>query len=469
MFDNFRASVYDIEERNRLWSFSKLEFHDYQKKSSKYDKRGFTIKESKQLDGVIFSNFKDRLDILVFPHKMKNLGIHNADAFSMEECMNTLKNFFNQLPISDYSLYKIRSLEAGVNFIVDGYGEDLITNTQWWKRTRFRHHDNLGYSKTAFSVDKTGKANTHLILKFYLKYIMAPNYCKPDTLRFELKSRKAAYFKNKLKIDTLEDLFTVTPYMHVKKEIFRTVGQITILEQDFDDSSLPEKDKIFLRTYSNPLQWDKIFRAQKNKFARYRSKYLKILDRTGFNIHRGLLKAVDDKLNELTLPLSTKSVENFPPRITAFSDQENPESVDYFPIDKREIFPTIDLSNHYCAITNIRLLCEGPVKKGEGIPKYIRTNTIEFLKERDPDVYTSLLHWLVPKIKNKGYKLPKSAKSLNGHLCHVIRNRYASQMRRGRKECDRRKGTSSGRTLKRPIRSNEIEIISKYINQLIIR
>ncbi|MEP2059132.1 MAG: hypothetical protein ABJJ05_15075 [Maribacter litoralis] len=314
--------------------------------------------------------------------------------------------------------YKIVNIEFGVNYIIEGYGKELIRFFEYWQKNEFQTHPGLSYSRKACRYKPNGKDNNYKIVKSYSKGIQHPMFCDEETNRFEIKSKESKYCKS-MGVSDVSDLIKISSYKQMGEELIKTSKQVLILDHKTEFKNLNEAEQVKLRSYLSGHTWYEQTLLSKNMFGRMKDRYMCLLDKTGFNVNSVFQSKIQSKVSELLgVELSPLTKALIKPR----GDDSN--------IIISGIVPPLDLSTHYCQLTGINLKHEGPLRKGKGVPKYIRSGTINYLRRNDLGVYYHLQSWLIPKIDKRDFKLPKSAKSMKNHMCHVVRNRYASKLRR---------------------------------------
>jgi len=300
MVDFLKLLVTDAAEIERIWSNEKLVFHNY-KEHLHFDKEVIRTKTTRSYKGVLFAKYQRKIEVLIAPHLLKNKYLHNADDFNAKDCIHQLKNLFDELGINSLEHYKVVNIEFGLNVLIQGYSHDLIMFAEYWKQTQFRSDLELGYSRKAFAIMDNGKAQTYKIVKLYSKGIQHPQYCHPDTVRFELKSKKSRYI-NKLGISTLQELLHPLSYESMATELIQTTKEILWLDQSVEIDNLDSKERIKLREYLSPYTWLRIRKENhRTAFRKHKIKYLKLLDKCGQNIHLSMTKVVEKKAFDLAL------------------------------------------------------------------------------------------------------------------------------------------------------------------------
>ncbi len=155
MIDWLQSYITDTYEVEKLWANPLLYFkNEIQKRS---DATGEIYqKQTKEFEGITFrkephypKNEKEGLERIVLgfkPHYWHNNNLHNANDFNIANCVNTIIRFIELFEITDFEKYPINNLEYGVNFILEGYGKELIGFNSYHSRNQFMQDENQRYS-----------------------------------------------------------------------------------------------------------------------------------------------------------------------------------------------------------------------------------------------------------------------------------------------------------------------------------
>lgn len=305
MIDFLKILIKDEVLVNRFKTDSRLFFHNRRERLSHFDFETIYAKETKQYKGILFCFFECKLEILFRPHYFFNANLHNANDFSMQDCISVLNEFINEFQIvSELDKFQIINLEFGINPISPVCVQDLITYAKYHQKNEFVNDDGLRFSKKSYRTNKNGTANQYKIIKLYAKSIQFPNYCALNTFRFEIKSKKSKYI-NSLGIRYLNDLLKPEIYQKLKSEIVNEFKQILILDNNHQYQNLNTRQKEKLKHYLNSDSWYKIVQNNiyRNKFSRAKKQYIDLLDKSGQNIHCELFDIVQKKLDFLTVKI----------------------------------------------------------------------------------------------------------------------------------------------------------------------
>ena len=254
--------------------------------------------------GIVFCFYADRMEIMFKPHYYFNNNDHNGNDFHAGDCMTVITQFIQEFDLSDRKA-EIMQLEFGVNFISGSYRPDkVISFAQYHFKNRYETGD-LAYFKKFYSINsKNGQrqVNDFKIIKFYWKgnQFSGVAAVDPDTLRFEVKSKKRTYI-NGLGITHIEDLVNEPVFRRFKTEIEKEFTNILFIDYEANRTSLKQKESDKLQMYLSDYFWYSTIQKDRdrNAFSRHKKNYNSLLDKTGNNIHTELLKVIVRKTDQL--------------------------------------------------------------------------------------------------------------------------------------------------------------------------
>lgn len=311
MVDFIKLIVINPKEVKRLWEDPELSFYQYSEKSSRYDRSILNTKKIRQYksEDVLIGNFNSRLEVAIKPHYLANNGTHNADDFSVTRSIETLTKLLEDLGIEQMEHYKVINLEYGVNLVVPNQSEELIRFWKRWKRYEtYSHKEGYAFAKMSYSFNRHGKANTEKLIKFYHKHKQKgmSAYCHPDTLRFEVRTKKSRYI-NTLGILHLGNLLSDEVYTAMGDDLLKVSKELLFLDHNVYLGNLSKKDQDKLRNYYlNEYTWEKLINdSHRNTFPQNKVKYFELLDKTTDNIHTIFRDTVNEKVTQL---LTSKDV-----------------------------------------------------------------------------------------------------------------------------------------------------------------
>lgn len=409
MKDGLKICVVDNTEVNRLWNNELLYSMKDEEKVNRTTGELYK-KHTKEYEGIIFRNEPHiprndnegprRLVITFKPHYWYNQDKHNANDFTVNQSIHTIQKFIDLFDLHDYSKFPVNNLEYGVNFVLPGYGKEVIGFNCYHYRNEFTRDENQQYSKKAKKFNpKTGIAQKYLTIKFYAKGFQFPDYCNPNTLRFEVHTKKSKKI-NRLGIFNIGDLLKPEIYIELKNDLLRSVGHTLIIDQNPMLANLNKKDSNLLTKYSNSGFWfAAINHARTSNFNEKKKTYIRLLDKTGLNINRMFKVAIEEKLNLLFeqncnySPLNTKS-----------------ENRNHSPIDKGGMFTL--LPSKLCPVTGLDISMQKPNSK-------LLSNTgLKHYEKEAPITFEKLSHTLLTGEENT-YE-----NDLYSRISKQIRNRY---------------------------------------------
>ena len=298
--DFLKIDIRDKVTINNIKSNSLLIWYSKSENLSHFDFEQIQTKETKYYKGILFCFYHNRLEILFRPHYYFNNNIHNANDFSVKDCISVIQDFIDILKIENFELYKIVNLEFGFNLILDMLIENLITFIGYHGKNEFKTDTGLAYSKKSYTYNRKGIANTYKTIKAYAKGIQYPEYTDRNTFRFEVKSKKSRYI-NPLGIRNISDLLNPEIYNNLAIRLLEEFKDVLILDNETTFENLSNKEKDALKDYLNTHTWYKILQNKKNRngFSKEKKKYFRLLDKTGNNIHKVLYNLIYNKLEKL--------------------------------------------------------------------------------------------------------------------------------------------------------------------------
>lgn len=298
MIDFVKIQVTDKAEITKLYKNCKLIWFQKSDRLKDTEEGIISTKTTKIYNGIIFNFYENHLNILFKPHYYFNNNLHNANDFTINNCINIFRVFMFEFSISKYTLYKIINIEFGVNFRSEKYGKNLISFTEYHRRDQFYNDNELAFSKKSYSIDKEGKMNKYKIIKFYCKGLQFPNFCNINTLRLEVKSKRTKYIKS-LKVFNIEDLLHQQPYDEMKKETILTVNNLLIIDHFVNFKKLNKKKENQLKNYLNTHTWYDSIQKSRNTFNQKKKRYFDLLNESGSNVHEELKSIVISKIDVL--------------------------------------------------------------------------------------------------------------------------------------------------------------------------
>jgi hypothetical protein len=299
MVDYIKLSTKDTSIIEYFRKDQRLQWCSSEDKFNRYDPEVINTKDKFQYKGIVFCFYPNELKISFFPHYYFNGNLHNANDFKVIDCVNVILEFKNTFKI-DWEKLRIINLEFGINVLSPIDVKDLIMFLAYHNQNKFRTDIQYPHSKKSYRINKRSeRPNDYKIIKAYAKGIQLPDFCDKNTFRFEIKSDQSKYI-NKLGIFNTNDLLNVEVYERFSDKLIREFKEVLLLNDDDDDSNLTVKEKSKFRSYLHPNFWYRIKQDNKrNTFNKEKTKYYKLLDKTGNHLKKQLEKIIFDKLEYL--------------------------------------------------------------------------------------------------------------------------------------------------------------------------
>ncbi|AZA52059.1 hypothetical protein [Chryseobacterium sp. G0201] len=235
------------------------------------------------------------LEISISPHYHYNQYHHNGNDLTPDNCIKTVLDILTYLKIEphEYNILKVVNIEFGLNLTPDIDVKTLVNGLYFYKKTVFM----IPESKNKYF--KITHATNYKQIKAYakgLQFSEFPEYgINQDTFRFEVKSKKSANI-NKYGIKTVSDLLKIETYAILAQKILSEWENVLIINNSPDFSNLKTEEVQFISKSRKVEFWDDLKQeANRNKFARYKEKYYKIL-KTKNNPHLQIKIQIIDKI-----------------------------------------------------------------------------------------------------------------------------------------------------------------------------
>ncbi len=401
MIDFVKMMITDYKSIKNIWTNPLLYFD---KDLSKVNTKTGEIEKfkTKHFEGVKFSlapyapkNPKEgaeRLEIRFKPHYWFNKDRHNANDFTPNQARATIQRFIKLFNIEHPEDFKVVNLEYGLNFLVDGYGKELISYPSYHQKDEFVRDLDHRYSKQK-------KSTKYLIIKLYSKGVQFPEHCPGSTIRFEVKSKRSKRI-NPLGIYHLGDLLKEAPYQAMKADIIANAKRVLIIDPDPNYIGLTKRETNKLKEYSNPSFWFKaINQSRTNAFDEKKKTYLSYLDKTGNNINRKFVESIEQKLTQLFDQIGINS-----------APQEKNEIGINSPMLKGESIPFSQ--SRVCPITGMDITMQ---KEGSNL---LSNTGLKHLEKTDRERFKELENILLTGQYNK------FERTVYDMMSKQIRNRY---------------------------------------------
>lgn len=277
MIDFIKFEIKDETLGNTVWENSDLEYLSETDYLNRHTGEVKTI-QKKTHRNLIFAKYDNRLEISGSLHKYRNNGIHNADDFSISDCIKTINSLCANFHIDPKICYPT-NLEFGVNIIAPIDVSDLVKWLRFHNRTQFIKFPDLKECYFA--------GTSYFGVKAYNKTANFPQYALPNLFRFEGKTRQSKYLNAK-DITTLADL--------TKPTVLKRLG--TVLLSEWGNVLIFDKRHKKTAKFCNTDYWlDVINSKHRNTFINQKKIYYKKLGKKG--LQNLISKGIEEKLNVL--------------------------------------------------------------------------------------------------------------------------------------------------------------------------
>lgn len=300
MIDFLKIKVTDAEVIKYFWQHELLYFHSENEKLLSDNETIKTVKK-KQYKQIEFEFTKYVLYIRFKPHYYYNNNLHNANDFSVLNCIKTLSELKNIFDL-DLRYLPIVNIEFGLNVVLPQQLiciKDFLIYMIFHNRNPFYTSNKYSHCRYSHSVDRNGYANVYKMIKAYAKGVQFPLFTDKNTFRFEVKSNRKEYI-NTLGIHTLNDLLNPNIYTKLIDAILKEFDEVLII----DEQAKPILSKIKLNNHKkklNPIYWNKLLNKSQNVFRRNIIAYYDALNTCDIHLKKEVRKLMFDKLLELKM------------------------------------------------------------------------------------------------------------------------------------------------------------------------
>lgn len=285
MLDLIKFKITDVVLINKVWNNELLE---YVGKSERLYIDEIKEKHTKRYKNLYFIKHQNRLEVSGSIHYFYNDGLHNADDFYIEYCINAINQIKDLFSI-DLNKCQIINLEYGVNINPIINVTDLIHNLVYHEKRQFTR------PTTHFSFKLAGY-EAYKQIKAYDKSVQFPHECE-NTFRFEVRSRQAKFIHN-LGLFTLHDLTLLENYNIL----------IASLLKEWDNVLLFDTSKDIDTKFFNSVFWEETIKnGNRNKFNNQKKLYYKKLGSK--NLHSTIRNIIERRTKYLKcvhIPTITK-------------------------------------------------------------------------------------------------------------------------------------------------------------------
>lgn len=257
--------------------------------------------KKRQYNNIIFEFTKYALYIKFKPHYNYNNHLHNANDFSVLNCIRTIKEFVKTFNVG-LEYLQIIHIEFGVNIKLPHQlicVKELLSNMIYHKRNEFYTHNKYVLCRFSHSSNRDFKANVYKIIKAYAKGVQYPLFTDKNTFRFEVKSNRKEYI-NKLGVYTLFDLLNPNIYTTLNNNVLKEFDEVLIIDEKAKPILSETKQKNYEKKL-NPLFWSKLLHKTQNVFRNNVRTYYDALNTCDTHLKKEVRKLIFDKLLELKM------------------------------------------------------------------------------------------------------------------------------------------------------------------------
>lgn len=300
MIDFIKIKVTDAKVIQHFWQHHLLYMHSNSEKLL-YDNEVIKEVQKKQYKNVIFEFTHYALYIHFKPHYYYNNNLHNANDFSVLDCINTLIEFTKNFNVNLKCL-QIINIEFGFNVVIPKElkcVKELLIYMIYHCRNPFYTNNKYLHCRFSHSIDRHGKANVYKMIKAYSKGVQYPMFTDENTFRFEVKSNRKEYI-NRLGIYTLHDLLNPNIYNILTQTLLKEFDDVLII----DDEAKPNLSGTKLNNHYkklNPIYWCKLLNKSQNAFRRNLKAYNDALNTCDTHLKKDVRKLIFDKLLDLKM------------------------------------------------------------------------------------------------------------------------------------------------------------------------
>ena len=287
MLDGIKIVIKDTDQIYKVWSHSDLIYHSEHSYLNKSD-GSLKLVVKKTFFNLEFIQYEERLEIKGSLHKLFNSGLHNANDFTVSDCIKTIDKLCSQFGI-DPVLCNVINLEFGVNITAPVNVSDLVKWLRFHGKNKFEPYEKL---------DQCFSAGTdYFKVKAYNKTLQFPEYAQPNTFRFEGKTRQSKYLRTK-GIKTLRDLTAPAIYGQLSDIILSEWVNVLIFDK---------RTKKGVK-FCNTDFWEEIINYNhRNTFTNTKKKYYKLLGGNG--LQNLIYTAISEKLTFLITCANSTSLD----------------------------------------------------------------------------------------------------------------------------------------------------------------
>lgn len=266
MVDLLSIKTQDTEQIELIWNNKNLE---YQSETTVPDKRKGNEGELLNIDTYVYKNlafirYHNRLEIKGSLHYYFNNGLHNANYFSVIDCIAVIRELIQVFGLNPYK-FTPNGMEWAINMQPEKEVNSLLRCFKFYGKKIISESQKYKNFFTAGS--------NYQSLKIYNKTQDCPLYALPNTLRFEAKTAEYKRLKS-LGIKTLADLLTPETYGRLANHLYNEWQDVLIF--DFNLSEFKDEQ-------TTEYWQDAIYNKSRNTFINRKKDFIKRLPKNSLH------------------------------------------------------------------------------------------------------------------------------------------------------------------------------------------
>ncbi len=232
-------------------------------------------------------------------HYFFNNGKHNYNNFGFKDLLKVLEEIKNEFGITP-GMMEIQNIEFGINLSLSVNVNRILDGLLMHQKREF---------ETLLDSDGYYKQVKHS--NYYVKcYHKGKQFNQGEILRFELKIKKKAFFKqnNISGINTLQDLLNSQVYDKVKEIVIYKWNEIVFYDFTINPKTLNIIQLSKSSKYSNVEYWRNVINEYRNKYSSEIKNLKQFNEKHGQNVQLIIAQEIEKKWCNLTKDL--KEFEN---------------------------------------------------------------------------------------------------------------------------------------------------------------
>lgn len=231
-------------------------------------------------------------------HNFNNEGRHNYNDYSFNDLKDTIRQFEVLFSIDIESTH-LNGLEFGINIKTTLSIKDVFKSIISYRKTKFQRF-NIEGAKGIECIKQ------QYIIKIYDK---SHQYqLNENIIRFEIKVKKMAYFKNKgVNISSLQSLVNQSEILKLRGILLDVWDDIHFTDYDIGKLSLKSLERRYFDYGNNPDSWFTSTKEETKKHYRYISKFNDLIRNYSIKKYQSILSNEIEKKSDLLLQSDKKN------------------------------------------------------------------------------------------------------------------------------------------------------------------